>query len=134
MGNLFFSLISLALHLLPAWIVPLAAKAGIAGWPYLADLWVVRPQLRLILLILPKNFSHPRGWPGPISGPLLPEHRILFSIFYAVAGCINIWLVRRQYPDKSTRPLWMVIHWAAVLLFMELVAFLMVFFGALPNG
>ena len=127
-----FLFVAIAGYILPAWVVPLAAQAGQSGAWYLADLWLVRPQVRLLLLILPPSFS--LHWPGAVSGPLEPGHRIFFSVFYGLLGWIGASLVCRQYSDKSVRVWWLGIYWAAALLFLQLVAFLMTFFGALPKS
>ena len=130
MGYRFFVLASVGWYILPGWIVPLAAQAGQSGAWYLADLWLVRPQTRLLLLVLPSAIQ----WPGPISGPLEMRHRIFFSIFYGLLGWIGASLVCRQYSDKSVRVWWLGIYWAATFLFMQLVVFLMMYFGVLPRG
>ena len=130
MGYYFFLLSSIAWYVLPAWIVPLAARAGATGAFYLADLWVVRPQVRLFLFVCPPLAR----WPGPVSGPLEMNHRILFSLFYALFGWIGVRLVCAQYQDSWTRFWWLVIYWAACFFFIQFVAFLMTFFGVLPQG
>ena len=128
-----FLFVAIAGYILPAWVVPLAAQAGQSGAWYLADLWLVRPQVRLLLLILPPSFS--LHWPGAVSGPLQPGHRIVFSIFYGLLGWISVRLVSRQfYSDRALRVIWLGIYWAATLLFMQLVSFLMTYFGALPKS
>ncbi|GEM_PF-3459014 len=132
MGYYLFLLASIAWYVLPAWIVPLAAKAGASGAFYLADLLVVRQQVRLMLLVLPPAWSV--RWPGAISGPLELNHRILFSLFYAVLGWIGVRLVCSQYQDKATRGWWLGVYWAAAFLFMQTAAYLMTFFGVLPKG
>ncbi len=132
MGYTLFLLSSIAWYVLPAWIVPLAAAAGKSGAWYLADLWVVRPQVRLMLLAFPPAWSV--HWPGVVSGPLEAGHRILFSIFYGLLGWIGVRMVYSQYQAKSTWVFWIGITWAAAILFMQTVAFLMMFFGALPKG
>jgi hypothetical protein len=130
MGYYLFLLSSVAWYVLPAWIVPLAAKAGVSGIWYLADLWVVRPQMRLFLFVCPPLAR----WPGPVSGPLAMDHRILFSLVYALFAWIGVRLVCSQYQDQATRVWWLVIYWAACFFFIQLVAFLMTFFGALPSS
>ncbi len=132
MGYTLFLLSSIAWYVLPAWIVPLAALAGKSGAWYLADLWVARPQVRLLLLVLPPAWSV--HWPGAVSGPLEVGHRILFSLFYGALGCIGVWLVTSQSQDTSMRVFWLGIYWSAAFLFMQTVVFLMTFFGALPTG
>ncbi len=127
-----FLLLSIAWYVLPAWIVPLAALAGKSGIWYLADLWVVRPQVRLLLLVFPPALS--TRWPGAVSGPLEIGHRIFFSLFYAFLGWVGVRLVCSQYQDKVTCFCWLGIYWAAAILFMHTAAFLMTFFGALPKG
>ena len=132
MGYYLFLLASIAWYVLPAWIVPLAGMAGRSGAWYLADLWVVRPQVRLLLLVLPPAWSV--NWPGPVSGTLGLPHRVLFSIFYALLGWVGVRLAAGQGSDKSLRFWWLSIYWAATFLFLQTVAFLMTFFGALPRG
>ena len=132
MGYTLFLLAAIAWYALPAWIVPLAAVAGASGSWYLADLWVARPQVRLLMLPFPQAlFAH---WPGPVSGPLALGHRILLSLFYAVLAWIGVRLVCAQYQDGTTRLWWLGVYWAAAALFMQTAAFLMTYFGALPRG
>ena len=132
MSDFLFLLSSIAWYVLPAWIVPLAALAGKNGAWYLADLWVVRPQVRLMLLVLPPAWS--AQWPGEVSGPLEVGHRTLFSLLYGLLGWIAVLLIGSQLEDKSTRFLWLGIYWAIVFSFMQIVSLLMTFFGALPRG
>ena len=132
MSDFLFLLSSIAWYVLPAWIVPLAALAGKSGAWYLADLWVVRPQVRLMLLVLPSAWS--THWPVAVSGSLEVGHRILFSVFYGVLGWIGVLLISSQPEDESTRVLWLGIYWAMAFFFMQVVSFLMTFFGALPRG
>ncbi len=132
MGYYIFLLSSIAWYILPAWIVPLAAAAGKSGAWYLADLWVVRPHVRLMLFVLPPAWSV--HWPGPVSGPLEVGHRVLFSIFYGLLGWVGVRLVCAQYEGQSLRLWWLGIYWAAAILSMQAVAFLITFFGALPKG
>lgn len=131
MSDYFFLLSSVAWYVLPAWIVPLTALAGQTGNWYLADLWVVRPQVRLLLLACPPLRVH---WPGPVSGPLETGHRLLFSLFYALLGWIGVRLVTGQYSFWSARLWWLGVYWATAFLFMQTVVFLMMHFGALPRG
>ena len=132
MSDFLFLLSSIGWYVLPAWIVPLAALAGKSGAWYLADLWVVRPQVRLMLLVLPPAWS--TQWPGAVSGPLEVGHRTLFSLFYGLLGWIAVLLIGSQPEDKSTRFLWLGIYWTIVFSFMQIVSLLMTFFGALPRG
>ena len=131
MIDFLFLLASVAWFILPAWIVPLAAMAGKSGIWYLADLWVVRPQVRLMLLPWPPLTAH---WPGPVSGPLATGHRILFSLFCGLLGWISVRLVNAQYLSWSVRIWWLGIYWATCFLLMQTAAFLMTHFGALPRG
>lgn len=130
MGYTLFMLSALAWYVLPAWIVPLAAMAGKSGVFYLADLWVVRPQVRLLLFVCPPLAR----WPGPVSGPLELNHRILFSLFYGLFAWIGVRFVSSQYRDPATRFGWLVIYWASFFFFIQWVAFLMTFFGVLPSS
>jgi len=132
MGYTIFLLSSIAWYALPAWIVPLAALAGKAGAWYLADFWVVRPQVHLLLLVMPPAWSV--HWPGAVSGPLEAGHRVLFSLFYGLFAWIGVRLVCTQYEAQSLRLWWLGIYWAAFFFFIQLVAFLMTFFGALPKS
>ena len=127
-----FWLAGLAWFVAPAWIVPLVAMLENLQWSAVlsqVDRWVVVPQVRFLLFVCPPFAER---WPGPFGSTLMIAHRQMFSLVYAMLGWISIRLVCAQYQDKATRIWWLFIYWVVCVGFMDTVALLMIYFGALP--
>ncbi len=118
-------LVSAGLHPLK-----LSEPAGIASSLNDLERWVIRPQVRLLLYLVPPLVEK---WPGPMYGTLTLDHRLLLVVVYGLLGWIAAKFIFYLQVWWTARVFWLIIAWGICFSLIEVPAVLLTQFRILPN-
>ena len=97
---------------------------------FLSDLdkQVLEPQVRLLLFLSPPLAEK---WPGPLSGAVTTNHRLLLLAVYGFLGWISVKGVFHLQDWWSSRVIWLIVAWVICFSLLQVPASIFTHFGIL---